>query len=79
LLDLAARAKIDKDNEAYADAWKDIEHFNKAVPELRIVPAQIMKSVKQRIKTSGKMADGFLADRKLKKYTDKFNYTTTEE
>jgi SAM-dependent methyltransferase len=75
LMDMAARAKIDKDSEAFNDAWSDIEEWNKTNPTMRITRAKIAKSVKQRMKTSRKMDNGFLSDKRLKDQTGQFDFT----
>ena len=50
LLTKAARATMDKDAEARADAMKEIERFNQKNPTRRITPLNVLQSVRNRQK-----------------------------
>ena len=50
LLTKAARATMDKDTEARAEAMKEIERFNQKNPTRRITPLNVLQSVRNRNK-----------------------------
>jgi len=75
LLDLATRAKRDNDPEEFNKVWVDIEKWNSINPEMRITRPQIIKSWKLRMKSSNKMKDGFLSDKRLKDKTDQYSFS----
>jgi HD-GYP domain-containing protein (c-di-GMP phosphodiesterase class II) len=78
LMDLGARDKI-KDGAISDEVGEQIAHWNAAQPLNRILPVQILRSVKQRKIASKKMTDGFAVDKKWAHATDKFNYDSSEE
>jgi hypothetical protein len=74
IMDMAATAKRDGNNEAFQEAKQDILEWNKTNPDMKITMGKVLASVKQRNKTSKKMDDGFLSDRRLKDKTKQFDF-----
>jgi hypothetical protein len=80
LMDVAARARLESP-EAFNKVWnEEIVHWNEVNPEpaLRITKPQVMKSVLARRRTSSKMENGFIVNKKLAFLTDKYNYNTED-
>jgi len=76
LLDIASRARLESAEE-FNKVWnEEIVHWNEVNPEpaLRITKAQVMKSTLAKRRTSSKMDEGFLVNKKLAFKTDKYNY-----